>query len=170
MTAGFVNSLKGGQTSHMHEVPLMPLWVTLFLTIWAPVGPLVGIGIGHYLSRSQQRRQWLADNEVKEWRELLTTLTTSFIATVQTDDKIPKVPGEEIESLKRKLQARNLVNEVLTNRIFIAGEVRDRGLFTRWKTALGRFDQDHDPETFGTAFGELSALILMGARAHIRKV
>ena len=40
----------------------------------------------------------------------------------------------------------------------------------KWKTALARFDQDHDPETFGTAFGELNVLILRGARAHIGRV
>ncbi len=148
----------------------MPLWVTVFLTIWAPVGPLLGILIGHYLTRSQQRRQWVADNEVTEWRELLTTLTTSFIAIVQTDEKIPRVPGEEIAELKRWLQARTLANEVLTNRIFIAHTVRGWEMFTKWKTALARFDQDHDPETFGTAFGELNALILKGARAHIGRV
>ena len=125
--------------------------------------------IGHYLSRSQQRRQWVADNEVKEWRELLTTLTTSFIAIVQTVEKLPKVPGEEIEGLKRGLQARTLASEVLANHIFNAHTLR-KEMFTRWKTALERFDRDYDSETFGTAFGEFNALILKRARAHIGRV
>jgi len=148
----------------------MPLWVTVFLTIWAPVGPLIGIMLGAYLSRSQQRRQWVADNEVKEWRELLTTLTTSFTAIIQTDEKLPKAPGEEIERLKRWLQARTLAGEVLTNRIFIAHAVSSFEIFDKWKTALARFDQDHDPKAFGKAFGELTVLILGGARAHIGRV
>lgn len=36
----------------------------------------------------------------------------------------------------------------------------------KWKTALARFDQDHDPETFGTAFGELNVLIERGEGTH----
>ena len=154
----------------MTEIPLMPLWVTVFLTIWAPVGPLIGILIGHYLSRSQQRRQWVADNEVKEWRELLTILTTSFISIVQTDDKLPKVPGEEIERLKRRHEARTLASEVLANRIFIAHAVSSWKMFERWKGALERFDEDHNAASFGTAFGKLNALILEGARVHIGRV
>jgi len=58
----------------MSEVPLMPLWVTIFLTLWAAVGPLVGILIGHYLVRSWQRRQWLADNQKEEYRKVLAGL------------------------------------------------------------------------------------------------
>lgn len=148
----------------------MPLWVTVFLTIWAPVGPLVGILIGHYLSRSHQRRQWIADNEVKEWRELLTTLTTSFTAIVQTDDALPKVPGEETERLKKSLHARTLAGEVLANRIFVSREARANGLYERWKKALDEFDEDHDVTKFGTAFGELTGSILKGARVHIGRV
>ena len=49
----------------------MPLWVTIFFTVWAAVGPLVGILIGHYLGRSWQRRQWLADNRKEEYRRVL---------------------------------------------------------------------------------------------------
>src|SRR4249920_2709756 len=58
----------------MHEEPLFPLWLTLFFTIWAAAGPLVGILIGHYLTRSWQRTQWIADNQKEEYRRLLTAL------------------------------------------------------------------------------------------------
>jgi hypothetical protein len=58
----------------MQEVLLFPLWVTVFLTIWAAVGPLLGIVVGHYLTRSWQRRQWLADNRKDEYRKLLAGL------------------------------------------------------------------------------------------------
>ena len=153
----------------MTEIPLMPLWVTVFLTIWAPVGPLIGLLIGHLLSRSQPRRQWIADNEVKEWRELLTTMVTSFQTIVQTDKLIPSIPGDEIARMKENSQARMLANEVLVNRMFIARAVRQSDMFTRWKTALEQFDQDHDVGNFGTVFGGLNASILKGARVHIEK-
>jgi len=53
------------------------VWATVILAIWAAVGPLVGIYVGHHLLRSQQRRQWLADNRIQEWREVMTTLHKS---------------------------------------------------------------------------------------------
>jgi hypothetical protein len=55
----------------MQEVPLFPLWVTVFLTIWVPIGPLMGIVVGHYLTRSWQHRQWIADNQKEEYKNLL---------------------------------------------------------------------------------------------------
>jgi hypothetical protein len=146
------------------------VWSTIILGIWAAVGPLVGVRYGHDLTKRWQKEQWVRDNELKEWQELLTTVVTSFQTLVRTDKALPSVPGEEIAQLKENSQARTLANEVLVNRIFIAREVRRDGLFQRWKDALGQFDRDHDPETFGTAFGELNALILRGARAQIGKV
>jgi len=67
----------------MSEIPLMPLWVTIFLTLWAAVGPLVGILIGHYLVRSWQRRQWLADNQKEEYRRVLAGLNRLNMALVE---------------------------------------------------------------------------------------
>lgn len=45
--------------------------MTLILAIWAAVGPLVGIAIGHYLVRSWERKRWLADNRKEEYRRVL---------------------------------------------------------------------------------------------------
>ena len=67
----------------MSEIPLMPLWVRIFLTLWAAVGPLVGILIGHYLVRSWQRRQWLADNQKEEYRRVLAGLNRLNMALVE---------------------------------------------------------------------------------------
>ncbi|MGA9393661.1 MAG: hypothetical protein WBV69_24730 [Candidatus Sulfotelmatobacter sp.] len=67
----------------MQEVPLFPLWVTVFLTIWAAAGPVVGILTGHYLTRSWQRRQWIADNRKDEYRKLLAGLNRLNMVLVQ---------------------------------------------------------------------------------------
>jgi hypothetical protein len=69
----------------MNEVPLLPLWFTIFLTVWAAVGPLVGILIGHFLVRSWQRSQWLADNQKEEYRRVLAGLNRLNMALVQQD-------------------------------------------------------------------------------------
>jgi hypothetical protein len=162
----------------MTEVALFPLWVTVFVTIWGLVAPFIGtlfgVWMGHRFSRSQQRRQWVADNEVKEWQELLTTLTSSFTTIVQVDAALVSVgdrlaPADKLEKMKENLTARTLAQRVLVNRIFIASEVRQLEIYKKWSAALEEFDRTHDAE-LGTKFGEITAIILVGARAHIEKV
>ncbi len=167
ITWSTIVNLKG---ESMQEMPLFPWWFTPALTVWAALGPFVGIFVGSYLSRSAQRRQWLPDNEINEWRELLTTLTSSFITIVGKNRSIPAVPSDRVERMKDDFDARMRADEVLTNRIFIARQVRTDDLSGRWRKALEEFDQDHDPTELGTAFGELNVLILRGASAHIGKV
>jgi len=66
----------------MSEIPLFPWWLTLALAIWAALGPVIGILIAHYLLRSWQRRQWLADNRKEEYRKLLAALNRVNMALV----------------------------------------------------------------------------------------
>src|SRR5580693_7186980 len=64
----------------MHEVPLFPRSVSIFFAIWGVVGPIVGLGFGHYLSASSERRRWIADNEKEEYRKLLGALAKINVA------------------------------------------------------------------------------------------
>jgi hypothetical protein len=47
---------------------------TIILGIWGAVGPLVGIFVGHWLTKRWQREQWIADNQRDEYRKLLAGL------------------------------------------------------------------------------------------------
>jgi len=67
----------------MQEVPLLPFWMTVSLTIWAAAGPLVGILLGHYLAASWQRKQWIADNQKEEYRRVLAGLNRINIVLTQ---------------------------------------------------------------------------------------
>jgi hypothetical protein len=64
----------------MQEVSLFPRGMQLFLTIWGVVGPMAGVGFGHYLSASSERKRWIADNEKDEYRKLLAALTKVNLA------------------------------------------------------------------------------------------
>jgi hypothetical protein len=64
----------GERQGDMTQVDLFPWWLILIFAVWAAVGPLVGIVIGHYLTRSWQRRQWIADNRKEEYRKVLSGL------------------------------------------------------------------------------------------------
>jgi len=69
-----IGAVRQEETENMSDVPLLPLWVTVFLTIWAAIGPLLGIVIGHYLTRSWQRSQWIADNQKEEYQKVVAGL------------------------------------------------------------------------------------------------
>jgi hypothetical protein len=163
----------------MTEMPLVPLWVTVFGTIWGLVAPLIGtllgVWMGYHFSRSQQRNQWIADNRVKEWQELMTALSASFTTIVQTgatlvsaDDRLK--PAYVLQKLEENVTARTIATQVLVNRVFIAREVRQLGIYTKWSKALAEFDKDHNAGNFGTEYGEITATILAGAQADIERV
>ena len=147
------------------------VWATIILAIWAAVGPLVGIYVGHHLLRSQHRRQWLADNRIQEWREVITTLNKSLVLITQFDAvRDLSTIEEKVAAMPAVLDARALALSVLSNRIFIAKEVRHHKMFDKWKKAVEEFDGHHDAEKFGTLFGELTHLIGQEAKADINKL
>ena len=145
--------------------------VTIILAVWAAVGPLVGIYMGHRLLRFQQRRQWLADNRIQEWREVITTLTKSLVLITQFDAARNLSTVEEKKAaMPAVLDARAVALSVLNNRLFIGKEVRHHQMFDRWKKAVDEFETDHDPGKFGTMLGELTNLIGEEAKADINKL
>jgi hypothetical protein len=147
------------------------VWATIILAIWGAVGPLVGIYIGHHLLRSQQRRQWLADNRIQEWRDVITTLQKSLVLITQFDAARNLSTIEEKKAgMPAVLDARAVALSVLSNRIFIAREVRHHKMFDKWKKAVDEFDGDHDAGKFGTLFGELTYLMEVEARAEMSKL
>ena len=86
----------------MQQVSLFPLWVTVFLTIWAALGPLLGIVVGHYLTRSWQRRQWIADNQKEEYRKLLAGLNRLNMVLIQ-DHTNQNVGTQEIKDAMEEI-------------------------------------------------------------------
>lgn len=139
---------------------------TIILGVWAAVGPLVGVRYGNELSQRSTRRQWLADERTKEWRQLLNTLTTSMTTIIQC-----RHADRTLEMIKEDLRASTAAGEVLSNRLFIAKEVRQRNLLDRWREAVLAFEKDSDPKEFGTKFGrDIRLQIEEGAREDISKL
>jgi len=139
---------------------------TIILGIWAAVGPLIGVRYGNELSQRSARRQWLADEKAKEWREMLGVLTTSMTTIIQCRQEV-----RTVEMRKEDLRASTAAGEVLSNRLFVAQEVRRRQLLERWREAVEAFDKDGDPEAFGEKFGRtIRFQIEEGARDDIGKV
>ena len=148
---------------------VLPWWFTPALAIWAAVGPLLGIWLGHQLLRSQQRQQWIVDHRIEEWRELLVVLSNSFMLTEQIRKEI-ETPALKLEKFKVNLAARQKAGDVLLTRLFIANEVADLKVHERWSKLLEQYDTDQDAKRFGTQFGELSRAIREKARIDIENV
>lgn len=112
----------------MQEVPLFPWWLTLVFAIWAAVGPLIGIFVGSYITRRWQREQWVRDQKLGEWRELI-----SAVASVE--DLIPILIDERLD-LDALKQAILRVVPYLRNRLFINKELQEIRFEDEWKELL----------------------------------
>jgi hypothetical protein len=53
--------------------------LTAVLAVWAAIGPMTGIVLGHFLTRSLEEKRWHLDNRTQEYRELLSSLATAYM-------------------------------------------------------------------------------------------
>ena len=153
----------------MQEVSVLPWWFTPALAIWAALGPLLGIWLGHQLLRSQQRKQWIVDHRIEEWRELLAVLSNSFMMTEQIRKEI-ETPALKLEKLKANLAARRKAGDVLLTRLFIAKEMGELKVHESWTKLLQQYDTDQDAKQFGAQFGEITRAIREKARTDIENI
>jgi len=117
--------------------------ITLILAIWAPIGPLVGIVAGHYLTRSWQREQWLLDQRKNEIRELIAALDDSLLSETSIGRNTGEITPEE---RRDKLYKTRDFYKVCRTRIFTAQEVRQLDLEKEWKKALAEYQQKPKPD------------------------
>ncbi len=59
--------------------------LTLALVFWGVIAPLVGILVGHYLSRSWQREQWFRDKRYEDYQAVLSATVAAYKAIIQVD-------------------------------------------------------------------------------------
>jgi uncharacterized membrane-anchored protein YjiN (DUF445 family) len=123
--------------------------MSVWLSIWAAVGPLIGVMLGSYLTVRGQRRQWIADNKKQEYSELLTTLsrTVGEVITYHTPP-VAHPPHDQLvydESIKKAAT-------VIIDRIFIAREVQRMELVKRWREALTDLENNDDLAEFANRF------------------
>jgi hypothetical protein len=128
----------------MSEVQLFPWWLTLSFAVWAAVGPLVGLLVGHFLTRSWQKKQWLLDNEKQEYRELLDALSGAYLSLAKTE----LVRGtDRVRSTPETSEAEDAAYRLLNDRIFIASKLKEENVFEQWTTMYKRFTGGQDTFT-----------------------
>lgn len=125
--------------------------LTIALGIWAGVGPIVGILLGHFLTRSSQREQWLRDKRNEEWHELLTALAESLRVSL----KIYPARALSDEEERTIVEAQSNSFRVIRDRIFIAPDVQALNIENRWSAAVQYHSQTMDAKKLGNAYKEL---------------
>ena len=95
--------------------------LTLVLSIWAGVGPLAGLLVGHYLIRTWQREQWILDSRKQEFRELVSSLSNAaiehiaYLATLGSSNRS--------SAFSMFLEAHKKASRTIADPIFIAQDV-----------------------------------------------
>jgi hypothetical protein len=122
--------------------------ITVALAVWAVVAPFIGIVLGHYLTRSWQREQWLRDCRKEEFRELLTSITKCYRTVLDKEDS------------RTLHDARSEALTVIQNRIYVAEDVKQYRILESWKDATDLYDADWSLEGLVESYKLVSALIV----------
>jgi hypothetical protein len=101
------------------------------------LGGIVGLLIGHYLTRSWQLKQWKLENRRAEYRELLSKLSAGYTAAMSYGEWSTTEGREDVAKTEKAATA------CIRDRIFIADEIWDYDLLRRWETSLDKYD--HNP-------------------------
>jgi hypothetical protein len=130
--------------------------LTIALGIWAAIGPLLGIFVGHLLTRSWQREQARLDNIKAEYRELLTALADAYTTFIRLGPR-----DEEVANAFDEARAASL--RVMHDRIYIAERVeREKWLFC-WIGMIENYKTDSDRLTLTNAFTDFQEKIRRAA-------
>lgn len=116
------------------------------------------------MSRSWQREQWIRDEAVKEYRELLNALSESYKGEL-TGYNIPYDPLSG--DVPPSIQVQGKISQVVRSRIIIAAQVYNLQVELRWVEALRQYHRDGDVGTLAATYTELQIAI---ANAVVRGV
>lgn len=133
---------------------------TFALVLWGVIAPLVGILVGHYLSRSWQQMQWMQDRRKEEWRELLSVLTHSFVTISKYSGPMMVLDGDDMRVVE---EAQTVAQTTIRDRIFIAKEVKELGIYEAWVKAERTFEKDRVYIGFAEQYAVLNAKIVDAA-------
>jgi len=129
----------------------------IFLSVWAIVGPLIGVALGSWLTTRNQRKHWIADNKKDEYRELLRVLNASTKTISNFHAQMGFRSGEE----ERKTEeAKDEALIAIETRLFIRDEILKIKLRERWLYAIRELETGGHSLAFVRCaremFGEIS--------------
>ena len=140
--------------------------VTVVVAVLGIVGTLGGTFLGHFLSRSWQREEWIRDRRYEEFQELLRSLAASMHAEVEAmyASKLP--PGER----KGKTHETADFFRIVQTRIFTFADVKRLGLEGAWLVSVNAFYTRPDAlETLRETYEELTQGLVEAATTERTK-
>lgn len=130
---------------------------------WSAVGPLVGVLVGAWLTRSGDHKKWINDNRKEEYRELVTALTSSAMRWIEDlkrlemgRDGLPDTGERYMHSL-----------QTIQDRIFIAKELGELNVFDRWGNLVKGLRELRNANVFEDGFGKLTDEIVKAATRQV---
>jgi hypothetical protein len=130
------------------------------LVLWGVIAPLIGVLLGHFLSRSWQQTQWMQDRQKEEWRELLSVLTRSFAVICKYTAPIMRLDGDNKRAVE---EAQTVAQTTIRDRIFIAKEVKHLDIYKTWVEAVETFERDRIYIAFAQQYAVINAKIVYTA-------
>jgi len=99
-------------------------------------GALIGIAIGHFLTRNSQHRQWLRDNRKQEFKELVTAMSHFVIEHMAYVSSIGSVLPQSKQAYLDSMKA---VYLIATDRIYIHVDLDKTDIPTRFLEIMEHF-------------------------------
>jgi hypothetical protein len=128
----------------------------LSLVLWGVIAPLVGILVGHFLSRSWQREQWFRDKRHEDYQAVLSAICAAYMAIARVDmTSLTSLFTPEMLQEVEVIKADSF--RTLRDRIFIAEELNYGGILVEWDTTLTNYAKHAiDERVFAGRFSELN--------------
>jgi hypothetical protein len=116
------------------------VWATIFLTVWAAIGPLVGIRYGQELAKRWQREHWIAEHKRREFGEILSAFLDvgNFLSLHYSK---PILQGPHIEIADR-------LSTTVSSRMFISDFIKESGITADYIKAIEKLGTTKDVDAF----------------------
>jgi hypothetical protein len=137
---------------HRSAVELL-VWASNLISV---VGALSGVALGQYLARRSQRHQRSLDHKTDEYKELLRSLSSAYVALLDVGWQ-RALPENRLRNVDAS-NARNLVNEsyrLLSGLLFIGSEVNDLNILRRWMEVTRDHGENIDVPTLSNVYGQI---------------
>jgi len=143
---------------------------TVALVLWGVIAPLVGILVGHFLSRSWQLEQWFRDKRYEDYQAVLSATVAAYTSIIQVGwesysdlrGAIQLGPSGITLQKTKRLQEIDVIKadsfRILRDRIFIAEELDYGGIFVEWDAIIT--NSSGDEQEFTGRFSEFNAKLV----------
>lgn len=121
---------------------------------------IVGAGVGQLINGRREQRRWIADNRKQEYRELLTTLTNTATFLMEY---FGTSAAKDPEHSKRFTQVYGDALRVISDRIFIAEEIKKANIHELWIDALAELQKTKDIHLLSERFEAIRVSIIKSA-------